>query len=75
MKRNATAVNVFIWHLGIILLVACGCRPGDHPVEVSVAVDFGPANRAAIEKKLAVPERSTVFDALQRAFPVATSGR
>ncbi|MGH7848467.1 MAG: hypothetical protein ACREQW_25290 [Candidatus Binatia bacterium] len=60
--------------LAVFLLLG-GCQPGDPSVAVTVAVDFGPANRTALEKTVAVPERSTVFEALRSAFPVVTSGR
>jgi hypothetical protein len=56
-----------------ILVGACTTSAGD--VEVSVAVDFGPAARPPIERTLKVAERSTVFEALRAAFQVSTSGR
>jgi Domain of unknown function (DUF4430) len=42
-------------------------------IEVTVIVDFGLKARPAIEKRLTLPEKSTVFDALSIAAPVVTS--
>jgi Domain of unknown function (DUF4430) len=42
-------------------------------IEVAVIVDFGSKARPAIEKRVALPEKSTVFDALSTAVPVVTS--
>lgn len=75
MKRNSIQATVLLWHLGLLSFLAAGCQSGDNAMKVSVAVDFGPAKRAAVEKTIAVFERSTVFDALRSAFPVVTSGR
>jgi hypothetical protein len=52
-----------------------GCGRDDKTIEVTVAVDFGPADPPPLEKKVSLPEPSTVFDALRGAFAVATSGR
>jgi hypothetical protein len=61
--------------LGLLLLLTGGCVSRDKKIDAMVAVDFGPANRVGLEKTVAVPERSTVFDALKSTFPVVTSGR
>jgi len=42
-------------------------------IEVTVTIDFGPANRQPVEAKLSLAERNTVFDALRIAVPVVTS--
>lgn len=52
-----------------------GCTPSPNNVQVSVVVDFGPAGQPQVEKTVVLSERSTVFEALRAAFPVATSGR
>jgi hypothetical protein len=52
-----------------------GCGQSGKKVDVSVAVDFGPAGRPLAEKTVGVALGSTVFEALRAAFPVATSGR
>ncbi|HEY1371136.1 MAG TPA: hypothetical protein VGH50_01600 [Candidatus Binatia bacterium] len=52
-----------------------GCARSDKTRYVTVAVDFGPAGRPPLEKRVAVSERGTVFDALRGAFYIATSGR
>jgi hypothetical protein len=59
----------------VFLLSFTGCRPSERVIEVSVAIDFGPATKPAVEKKVAVVEAGTVFEALRRAFPIVTSGR
>jgi hypothetical protein len=64
-----------IRQLLVLFLFFGACRPSERVIEVSVAVDFGPAGKPAVEKKINVAETSTVFEALRRAFPVATSGR
>lgn len=51
------------------------CRSQKEKIEVTVMADFGPANRPLLQKRVAVPERSTVFEALRTAFPVQTSAR
>lgn len=56
-------------------ILAGGCTRSGADVEVSVAVDFGPAARPPVETTLKLPERSTVFEALRAAFQVSTSGR
>jgi hypothetical protein len=61
--------------LGLVLLLTGGCVSGEKKIDATVAVDFGPANRAGLQKTVAVPESSTVFDALKSAFQVVTSGR
>jgi hypothetical protein len=61
--------------LVVLALFFGGCRPGERVIEVSVAVDFGPAARPGIEKKVTLAETSSAFDALRQAFPVVTSGR
>jgi hypothetical protein len=72
MKRIMTQRGAL---LGLFLLLAAGCSSRENSVETAVTVDFGPADRAALKKTVAVPERSTVFEALRTAFPVVTSGR
>ncbi|MGH7767407.1 MAG: hypothetical protein ACREQP_08130 [Candidatus Binatia bacterium] len=72
MRRIVTTMAAF--SLGAILL-AGGCVSQDRTIEATVAVDFGPANRAGLQKTVAVSERSTVIDALKSAFPIVTSGR
>jgi len=52
-----------------------GCGQSGKKVDVSVAIDFGPAARPLAEKAVAVASGSTVFEALRATFPVATSGR
>jgi hypothetical protein len=44
-------------------------------IEVTVTIDFGTAGRWHFEKTAAVPEKSTVLDALTALIPVATSAR
>jgi hypothetical protein len=64
-----------IRQLLVLLLFFGACRPSERVIEVSVAVDFGPASKPALERKINVAETSTVFDALRQVFPVFTSGR
>ena len=52
-----------------------GCGQSGTKLDVSVAVDFGPAGRPLAEKTVGVASGSTVFEALRAGFPVATSGR
>jgi|GEM_PF-6075069 hypothetical protein len=59
----------------LFFVALSGCARSDKTVDVTVAVDFGPAGRPPLEKKVAVSERGTVFDALRGAFYIATSGR
>jgi hypothetical protein len=42
-------------------------------IQVTVTVDFGPADRAHFERTVAVIEKSTVLDALSLSVPVATA--
>ena len=65
-----TASLLFFIALGI-----SSCTSQEKKIEVTVIADFGPADRLEVQNKVAVPERSTVFEALRAAFPVATSGR
>lgn len=44
-------------------------------IEVTVTIDFGSAGRQQLEKMVAVPDMSTVLDALLRWGPVVTSRR
>jgi hypothetical protein len=44
-------------------------------IEVTVTIDFGPAGQRRCEKTVAVPEKSTVLDALSLLVPVMTSAR
>jgi hypothetical protein len=45
----------------------------DNTIEVTVIVDFRSKEMSRIEKKVAVSEKSTVFDVLSAAVPVVTS--
>jgi hypothetical protein len=66
------------WLVLVVPLVVVGlggCAQSGKNVDVSVAVDFGPAARPLAEKTVAIASGSTVFEALRAAFPVATSGR
>jgi hypothetical protein len=45
----------------------------DKTIEVIVVVDFSSKASRRIEKTIAIPEKSTVFDALSIAVPVVTS--
>jgi len=65
-----TASLLFFIALGI-----SSCTSQEKKIDVTVIADFGPADRLEVQNKVAVPERSTVFEALRAAFPVATSGR
>ena len=71
MKQIARQFGVLF---GFILLLG-GCVSKDKTIEVTVAADFGPVDRAKLQQTVAVPERSTVFDALRTAFAVVISGR
>jgi hypothetical protein len=44
-------------------------------IRVTLTIDFGPARKPRCEKMLAVPEKSTVLEALSIAVPVVTSPR
>ena len=44
-------------------------------IVVTLSIDFGPAGRAPIEKKAAVPAKSTVLDVLSNQLPIATFSR
>jgi len=44
-------------------------------IEVTVTIDFGLAEKRQFEKMAAVPEKSTVLDALMGLVPVVTSPR
>ena len=59
----------------LIVVALGGCGQSGKTLDVSVAVDFGPAARPLAQKAVAVASGSTVFEALRAAFPVATSGR
>jgi len=59
----------------LIVVALGGCGQSGKTLDVSVAVDFGPAARPLAQKAVAVASGSTVFEALRTAFPVATSGR
>jgi hypothetical protein len=76
MRRHPLRITRTLTCLALVLaggLAGCGSAPS--PVEVTVAVDFGPAARPPLERTIAVAPGSTVFDALRAAFGVATSGR
>jgi hypothetical protein len=73
MRIRHTARALFA--AGFLFAALNGCGPKDKTIDVTVAVDFGPAERPPLEKKVSLPEPSTVFDALRGAFSVATSGR
>jgi hypothetical protein len=44
-------------------------------IEVTVTIDFGPAEQPRFEKRITVLEKSTVLDALLTLIPVATSAK
>lgn len=44
-------------------------------IMVTLTVDFGPAGQPRFEKKVTVPEKSTVLDVLLHSVPIATSPR
>jgi uncharacterized protein DUF4430 len=44
-------------------------------IEVTVTIDFGPAERQSFEAVVAVPEKSTVLDVLLYSVPIATFPR
>jgi hypothetical protein len=65
-----------LWLVPLVLAHGLGgCGQSGKTLDVSVAVDFGPAARPLAQKAVAVASGSTVFEALRTAFPVATSGR
>lgn len=75
MHRIRFGTGVFVWFFLILTFSLSGCGPKERQAEVTVVIDFGPANRPQLEKKVTVPERGTVFEALRAGFPVNTSGR
>jgi hypothetical protein len=44
-------------------------------IEVTVTIDFGPAERQLFEAVVPVPEKSTVLDVLLARLPVVTSAK
>jgi hypothetical protein len=44
-------------------------------IEVTVNIDFGPAERQSFEAVVTVPDKSTVLDVLLSQLPVATTPR
>ena len=44
-------------------------------IQVTVTIDFGPTGKAGVEKVVAVPEKSTVLDALSASARVVTLPR
>jgi predicted small lipoprotein YifL len=75
MNRTRTRRR-FLWLTPLVLVLGLyGCGQSGKKLDVSVALDFGPAERPRAEKTVAVALGSTVFEALRAAFPVATSGR
>jgi len=46
-----------------------------HMIEVTVTIDFGPADRQSFGAVVTVPEKSTVLDVLLNRLPVTTSPR
>ncbi len=56
-------------------LATVACNQQKNRFAVSVMLDFGPAGRPPMERTVSVGDGSTVFEALQAAFPVDTSGR
>ena len=72
---NRRWLRTTVWLLSFIAFGISSCASQEKKIEVEVIADFGPANRPEVQKKVTVPERSTVFEALRAAFPVATSGR
>jgi hypothetical protein len=75
MDRDGFRSRIFLLLLIAAFLNLSACTSQEKKIEVTVIADFGPANRPEVQKKVAVLERSTVFEALRAAFPVATSGR
>lgn len=61
--------------LSFVVFGISSCTSQEKKIDVTVIADFGPANRPEVQQKVTVPEKSTVFEALRAAFPVATSGR
>jgi hypothetical protein len=56
----------------------CFCAPSrdmsdSKIIEVTVVIDFRSRTQLSIEKTVAMPEKSTAFDALSAAAPVVTS--
>lgn len=71
-SRLKTAVTLFLFS---VTVGAWSTALSAQGVEVAVSVDFGPISRPPLETTVTLAEKSTVFDALRLAFPVATSGR
>jgi hypothetical protein len=44
-------------------------------IDVTVTIDFGPAERQPLQAVVTVPEKSTVLDVLLQRWPVTTSSR
>jgi Domain of unknown function (DUF4430) len=42
-------------------------------IEVTVTIDYGPAERPTVEAVVTVPEKSTVLDALSKRLPIITA--
>ncbi|MBI4245767.1 MAG: hypothetical protein HY614_01130 [Candidatus Rokubacteria bacterium] len=72
-RRWSRMLRVMVPFVAVVVLGACG--QSGRKLDVSVAIDFGPAGRPEARKMVAVSSGSTVFEALRTAFPVATSGR
>jgi len=72
---NRIRLRTAVLLLSFVAFGISSCTSQKKEVEVTVIADFGPANRPEVQNKVTVPERSTVFEALRAAFPVATSGR
>lgn len=75
--RSASARSRLLGVLALLAVLLTGGPGHAHPrpVQVSVAVDFGPAGRPPLEKSVQLAARSTVFEALRAAYRVTTSGR
>jgi Domain of unknown function (DUF4430) len=57
------------------------CRPAHgkeiekHMIEVTLTIDFGPAERQPFEAVVTVPEKSTILDVLFDRVPIVTSAK
>jgi len=72
---NTMWLRTAVLLLSFVAFGISSCTSQEKKIDVTVIANFGPANRSEVQKKVTVPERSTVFEALRAAFPVATSGR
>jgi len=72
---NTMWLRTAVLLLSFVAFGISSCTSQKKEAEVTVIANFGPANRPEVQNKVTVPERSTVFEVLRAAFPVATSGR